>query len=62
LAAPPSQFAATWETLRRLRLRAQSQGSSPQIKALRAAIGRLIDILTPAECANMFATAGYDPE
>jgi hypothetical protein len=32
------------------------------INTLWAAIGRLIDILTPAECANMFAAAGYDPE
>ena len=26
-----------------------------------AAIGRLVDLITPAECANMFAAAGYDP-
>ena len=24
-------------------------------------IGRLIDPVTPAECANMFTAAGYDP-
>ena len=23
-------------------------------------IGRLVDLITPAECANMFAAAGYD--
>ena len=28
--------------------------------ALWAAIGRLVDLITPAECANMFAAAGYD--
>ena len=32
------------------------------VDALRAAIGRLIDLVTPAECVNMFATAGYDLE
>jgi transposase len=32
------------------------------IEALWAAIGRLIDLITPAECVNMFAAAGYDPE
>jgi transposase len=26
------------------------------------AIGRLIDLFTPSECANDFAAAGYDPE
>ncbi len=28
--------------------------------ALWAAIGRLVDLITPTECANMFAAAGYD--
>ena len=32
------------------------------IDALWSAIGRLIDLITPAECANMFTAAGYDPE
>lgn len=32
------------------------------VDALWAAIGRLIDLITPAECVNMFAAAGYDPE
>ena len=32
------------------------------IDSLWAAIGRLIDLITPAECVNMFAAAGYDPE
>ena len=26
------------------------------------AIGRIIDLFTPAECANYFAAAGYDPD
>jgi transposase len=32
------------------------------VDALWAAIGRLIDLITPAECVNMFAATGYDPE
>ena len=32
------------------------------IDALWSAIGRLIDLITPSECRNMFAAAGYDPE
>ena len=32
------------------------------IDALWSVIGRLIDLITPAECVNMFAAAGYDPE
>ncbi len=32
------------------------------VDALWSAIGRLVDLITPAECANMFAAAGYDPE
>ena len=32
------------------------------IDALSSAIGRLIDLITPNECVNMFAAAGYDPE
>ena len=30
------------------------------VEALWAAIGRLIDTFTPAECANYFTAAGYD--
>jgi transposase len=30
------------------------------IPALRDAIGRLIDLITPAECANYFSAACYD--
>jgi transposase len=32
------------------------------IEALWSAIGRIIDLITPAECVNMFASAGYDPD
>jgi transposase len=30
------------------------------ITGLWAAIGRLVDLFTPQECANYFAAAGYD--
>ena len=32
------------------------------VKGLWAAIGRLIDLFTPQECANYFRAAGYDPD
>jgi transposase len=32
------------------------------VEGLWAAIGRIIDTLTPAECANYFAAAGYDAD
>lgn len=32
------------------------------IDTLWSAIGRLTDLVTPAECVNIFAAAGYDPE
>ncbi len=32
------------------------------VDALWSAIGRLVDLITPAESTNMFAAAGYDPE
>jgi transposase len=31
------------------------------VEGLWSAIGRLIDAVTPEECANFFAAAGYDP-
>jgi hypothetical protein len=38
--------------------------TEPDILILRcmltAAIGRLIDLFTPQQCANFFAAAGYD--
>ena len=32
------------------------------VDTLWSAIGRLIDLITPTECANMFAAAGYDTD
>jgi transposase len=32
------------------------------VDGLWSAIGRLIDLFTPHECANYFAAAGYDPD
>jgi transposase len=32
------------------------------IDTLWAAIGRILDLVTPRECQNMFAAAGYDPD
>jgi transposase len=32
------------------------------VDTLWSAIGRLVDLITPAECVNMFAAAGYDQE
>jgi transposase len=32
------------------------------IDTLWVAIGRILDIVTPKECQNMFAAAGYDPD
>ncbi|GJD94418.1 IS630 family transposase ISMex41 [Methylobacterium iners] len=32
------------------------------VEGLWAAIGRLIETVTPAECANFFAAAGYEPD
>lgn len=32
------------------------------ITALWNAVGSLVDLFTPAECANYFKAAGYDPD
>ncbi len=32
------------------------------VDGLWSAIGRIIDTFTPAECANYFTAAGYDPD
>ena len=32
------------------------------VDGLLSAIGRIIDTFTPAECANYFTVAGYDPD
>jgi hypothetical protein len=38
-----------------LRSNAPSQACGPQI-------GHIVDLLSPTECANHFAAAGYDPD
>ena len=43
------------------KLKALLRGTAARtIEALWAAIGRLVDTFTPAECSNYFAAAGYD--
>jgi transposase len=32
------------------------------VEGLWSAIGRLVDTVTPNECANFFAAAGYEPD
>ena len=32
------------------------------VEGLWNAIGRLVDLITPAESANLFAAAGYEPD
>jgi hypothetical protein len=32
------------------------------VEGLWAAIGRLVDAVTPTECANYFSPCGYDPD
>ena len=32
------------------------------VEGLWTAIGRLVDVFTPSECANYFAAAGYDAD
>ncbi|MER9926725.1 IS630 family transposase, partial [Mesorhizobium sp. M0048] len=32
------------------------------IKALWDAVGAVVDLFTPAECANYFKAAGYEPD
>ena len=45
------------------RLKALLRKAAEQtIQGLWAAIGRLIDLFTPQECANYFTAAGYDPD
>ena len=37
------------------------KASERTVNGLWAAIGRIIDLFPPAECANYFTAAGYDP-
>ena len=32
------------------------------VDGLWSAIGRIVDLFTPAECANYFSACGYDPD
>lgn len=32
------------------------------LEGLWTAIGRLVDVFTPVECANYFTACGYDPD
>ena len=40
-------------------LRAKAERTT---EALRNPVGPLLDVFTPAECANYFKAAGYDPD
>jgi hypothetical protein len=42
--------------------RPRQEKAARTINALWCAIGRLIDVITLANCANMFAAAACDPE
>jgi transposase len=45
------------------KLKAQLRKAAPRtIEKLWNTIGKLVDLVTPEECANMFATTGYDPD
>ena len=45
------------------KLKALLRKAAPRtIEALRNTIGARVDLVTPNECANMFAAAGYDPD
>ena len=45
------------------KLKALLRKAAPRtIEALWNTIGVLVDLVTPKECANMFAAAGYDPD
>jgi transposase len=45
------------------KLKALLRKAAPRtIEALWNTIGTLVDLVTPNECANMFAAAGYDPD
>jgi transposase len=38
------------------------KAAEPTVDGLWDAIGHIIDIFTPSECANYFAAAGYEPD
>jgi hypothetical protein len=61
LGLKPSSSDKTRERLAKLKaiLRKATEFS---VDGLWAAIGRIADDFTPAECANYFSACGYDPE
>ena len=61
LLRPPigTRFIMAWSLWRRQH---QAKAAERTIAGLWATIGRLIDLLTPQECTNYFAAAGYDPD
>ena len=38
------------------------KAAEPPVDSLWDAIGHIIDLFTPSECANYFAAAGYEPD
>ena len=57
-----SAFACPKE-MRSIKLKARLRKAADRtVDGLRFAIGRIVCSLTPAECANYFAAAGYDPD
>ena len=38
------------------------KAAEPTVDGLSDAIGHIIDLFTPSECANYFAAAGYEPD
>jgi transposase len=38
------------------------KAAEPTVDGLWDAIGHIIDLFTPGECANYFAAAGYEPD
>ena len=38
------------------------KAAEPTVDGLWDAIGHIIDLFTPSECANYFAAAGYEPD
>ena len=45
------------------KLKALLRKAAPRtIEALWSCVGKLVDLVTPNECRNMFAACGYDPD
>ena len=41
---------------------AERKAAKPTVDGLWDAIGHIIDLFTPSECANYFAAPGYEPD